>query len=119
MNNEKLQIDFGEGLKNPEAAKLVVKQIQNTIDELIVARDEALKLADQTNELLEISTKDNGHLNTAIVNMSDVIKNIHMVLNTNAELVDQSEDIAKLRTRLSQFVLNSGMIKLGVKSNAK
>lgn len=108
------KIDLTEGLKNPELAEKVVKEIQDCIDNLVVViQGQQLQLQENV-KLLDQCAQDIQKYQDATIDFGTSLKNIHTLLNANAEIVDQSADLKKLRSDLSKLILEGSMIKLGV-----
>ncbi len=95
------------------------KQMQKCFDDLIESNKQSVsyakEIAEKLNESVELYK---AQLNAAI-QLSDAIKNIHLMLNERIELFSNDNDMKKLLENLGEFVLSSGAIKMGVLSSGK
>lgn len=114
-----VEIDLMEGLKDPEKAKTVVKQVQKAIDDLtkgfqqaMVAAESAQKVADDYSGQVSILVRSNAELQGAI-------KDIHLLLNAKKDLWENDTEMQSLVTELGKHVMSSSAIKAGVIDEAQ
>jgi len=115
---EQMEIDFEKGLESKEQAQIVVKQVQQAIDDLTIANQKLLKQCDKQADQMNEMGALNKQLTESNINLADVIKTVHMLLNANFELVSQDKKLKELTMELGKWVMGSGAIKLGVLSGS-
>lgn len=113
MNQEEFETKFAE---NP---KELFKIIHAGYTELSNAAALSLEAATEANDLVAEYKKQVETLTQSNIDLSSAIKDIHLILNSHADLLDQEKELKEFRKGLAQYVISSGMIKLGVVGNAK
>jgi hypothetical protein len=113
------KIDLLEGLKDPEKAKEVVKQVQGAIDELVLANQELKKQLEIDIKKFDEAAELIKNLQEATINATEVIKNLNIVLNSKRELFKDDEEMEVVMKALAHFVTGAGAIKMGVLANEK
>ncbi len=111
-------IDLTEGLNDPTKAKAVVKRVQNVIDELVEANQEALQVAKDANANADEYEKQCNNLNKSNQGLVEALKNVHIVLGSKIDLFKDDEGMNELMKELGKFIMSSGAIKSGVVKNA-
>jgi len=91
-----------------------IKDIGNKGEQMEIDFEKGLESKDQMNEMGAL----NKQLTESNINLADVIKTVHMLLNANFELVSQDKKLKELTMELGKWVMGSGAIKLGVLSGS-
>lgn len=99
------------------AAK-TVKAVQDAIDEQVAAAQESKKAALDAIAVAEGFEAQNSTLAKAVLDLTSVIKNVHLVLGRKTDLLQGDAETLVLMNELATFVLGSGSIKAGVVSHA-
>lgn len=108
------EIDLKEGLKNETKAKVVIKKVQDAIDELVIANQGYKKGAE---DLLKISAeyeKQVEIISNANLDLMDALKNIHIFLGSKKDLFKGDAEFNDFMNKLSTWTISSSAIKASV-----
>lgn len=113
-----IEFDLKEGLKDPAKAKEVVAKVQETVNELIAALKETKEAGAAANNLTKEYEARLITSEKTIVDLTTVIKNIHIVLGARRDAFAGDKGLLAIMEELDKFVMSSGAIKAGVIANA-
>jgi len=111
------EIDLKEGMNNPEKAAQVIKQVQDALDEAVIGWQDATAAAKAANDIAEKYQKHCETLQTTSNDLTEALKNVHIVLGSKKDLWKDDKQMIQLMENLGTFVLSSGAIKSGVMNN--
>lgn len=114
-----IEINFAKGFENKEEAKKVVKQIQDSIDELVLANTELKAQLNYNLEVIKSAEEQITNLTDTSVGLSDALKAVHRILQARKDQFKGDDEMKAVMDSLATFVVSSGAIKLGVISHAK
>ena len=103
-------------LKGPEAGQ-AIRTIIDSIDTMVTSLDTMKLQVENLSHTCEKFKKIAEDNEKACVDLTTTIKNIHIALNANRETL--TPELEALATELGKFVMSSGALKAGVKSNVK
>lgn len=102
-------------LNDPATDKVkIIKNLVDSIDELVAANNEMKRLADEAATISEKSIADQRALFDSVLDLTTALKNVHIILNSGDEAT-----INELKLYLAKWVLSPGAIKLGVVTSKK
>lgn len=108
-----------EGLKDPEKAKSVIDDVQQSIDGLVSSNEKVLAEAEKASKLSAEFEKLCRDLEKSNLELVEAVKNIHLILNKHRDRWEDLPDMQEVIKGLGQFVTSAGVIKAGVVAEAE
>lgn len=109
-----VEIELGKILVDNDEAKEVIKQVQAAFRELSEASLEAIDAAKKANQNANEYHEQLVKVNKANLDLTQAIKNIHIVLGSKRDLWENDKEIEAVMNSLATFVLGSGSMKAGI-----
>ena len=109
------EIDLQVAISNPEKAAEVVKKIQTTIDELVLANKEYRDVSNNAIKVAEDFEAQAIKNQESLKQIADVLKGAHLIIGRHIDIFKDHKEMIGLFEALGAFATSSGAIKLGVK----
>lgn len=106
--------DLTQMVKDPVAAHAVIKQIQTSMDELVLANEQLIAAADKSNEVATQYQAEIITANKTMLDLTDLVKAVHTVLGTKKDLWKDDAELNEMQAALSTFVVSGGAIRAGI-----
>lgn len=116
MTQLNFEIDLQEGLTDKEKAKVVIKKVQDAIDELVISNQEWEKNAKEALKTAKEYEAQVDKLLEANIDLSDALKNVHIFLNSKRDLFKKDKASVEFMEKLATWTISSSAIKAGVMS---
>lgn len=116
MSKKDFTLELSEALFDKTKAAPVIEQIQKELDDLVKTNQNLLDQCKENIELAHEYKKANVELNKSQFAFIEILKHMQLVLNSEKELVQNSEKLNRIREKLNEHVVGSNFIKAGVLS---